>query len=112
MQSIKLTSHVGADGVLKLHIPLGLPDTELEVVVVLQPLAPASQRPAAEELGWPPGFFEETAGALQGDPLVREPQGEYEVREELEQIIQPAPVSEPLPTLEGRVPEGWKDAIY
>ncbi|WP_242053724.1 hypothetical protein [Nostoc sp. FACHB-888] len=24
-----------------------------------------------EELGWPPGFFEQTAGCLQDDPLVR-----------------------------------------
>ena len=27
-------------------------------------------------------------------------------------VIQPAPVLKPLPELEGRVPEGWKDAIY
>ncbi|MEN2383759.1 MAG: type II toxin-antitoxin system ParD family antitoxin [Gloeotrichia echinulata IR180] len=37
-----------------------------------------------EELGWPAGFFEQTAGCLQDDPLVRYPQGEYEVRESLE----------------------------
>ena len=37
-----------------------------------------------EELGWPPGFFEETAGMWQGEPLVRGEQGEYETREELE----------------------------
>ncbi|MFN6514613.1 MAG: type II toxin-antitoxin system ParD family antitoxin [Nostoc sp. CreGUA01] len=37
-----------------------------------------------EELGWPPSFFEQTAGCLQDDPLVRYPQGEYEVREPLE----------------------------
>ncbi|MBW4494793.1 MAG: hypothetical protein KME26_17245 [Oscillatoria princeps RMCB-10] len=36
-----------------------------------------------EELGWPPGFFENTAGCLQDDPIVRWPQGEYEEREEL-----------------------------
>ncbi|HXH13072.1 MAG TPA: hypothetical protein VNP04_25285 [Alphaproteobacteria bacterium] len=27
-------------------------------------------------------------------------------------IIQPKPRLKPLPKLEGRVPEGWKDAIY
>jgi Bacterial antitoxin of ParD toxin-antitoxin type II system and RHH len=37
-----------------------------------------------EELGWPAGFFEQTAGCLQDDPLVRYPQGEYEAREPLE----------------------------
>ncbi|WP_016951730.1 DUF2281 domain-containing protein [Anabaena sp. PCC 7108] len=37
-----------------------------------------------EELGWPPGFFEETAGCLADDPIQRYPQGEYEEREQLE----------------------------
>ena len=36
-----------------------------------------------KELGWPPGFFQEVAGGWQGEPLVREEQGEYEVRDEL-----------------------------
>ena len=49
-----------------------------------QPLTSTSQQPVAEERGWPPGFFEATAGAWQGEPLVRGEQGEYEVREELE----------------------------
>ena len=34
--------------------------------------------------GWPIGFFEETAGAWEGEPLVLEAQGEYEQRLELE----------------------------
>lgn len=33
--------------------------------------------------GWPPGFFEATAGAWAGEPVVREAQGDYEVRDEL-----------------------------
>ncbi|MFP4394393.1 MAG: hypothetical protein ACLFTI_03935 [Anaerolineales bacterium] len=32
---------------------------------------------------WPAGFFEATAGRWAGDPLVREPQGDYETRAEL-----------------------------
>ena len=82
MQSIKLQSHVGADGILKLEIPLGLTNANLEVLVVIQPLiSPASTSP--EDLGWPPGFFEETFGSLKNAPLVRESQGEYEIRDEL-----------------------------
>ena len=27
---------------------------------------------------WPPDFFEATAGAWAGEPMVREPQGDYE----------------------------------
>jgi len=34
--------------------------------------------------GWPVGFFEATAGAWEGEPLTREPQGEYEKRLELD----------------------------
>lgn len=34
--------------------------------------------------GWPIGFFEATAGCFQGAPLVREPQGDYEERLELD----------------------------
>lgn len=43
------------------------------------------QAPSAttEELGWPPGFFERTAGAWKGEPLVRESQGTHEERDEL-----------------------------
>jgi hypothetical protein len=29
-----------------------------------------------------------------------------------EVIIEPKPSLQPLPELEGRVPEGWKDAVY
>ena len=37
-----------------------------------------------DEYGLPIGFFEETSGAFQGEPLVRGHQGEYEMRLELE----------------------------
>ncbi|MGQ0593113.1 MAG: hypothetical protein ACT4QB_10815 [Gammaproteobacteria bacterium] len=41
--------------------------------------------PLDEELraGWPPGFFEATAGAWQGESLERAPQGDFEQRETL-----------------------------
>ncbi len=29
-----------------------------------------------------------------------------------EVIIEPKPLLKPLPELEGRVPKGWKDAVY
>lgn len=37
-----------------------------------------------EKLGWPPSFFERTAGCLQDEPLVRYAQGELPERELLE----------------------------
>lgn len=84
MQSIKIRSHVGKDGILHLDIPVGIADKEIEVMLIYQPLEPSAQPKTPEELGWPPGFFEQTAGCLQDDPLVRYPQGEYEEREPLE----------------------------
>ena len=91
MQSIKLHSHVGPDGILKLEVPVGLNDTDLELFLIVQPVIKSDlstttepkTNQSPEELGWPPGFFEQTAGSLADDPIERPPQGEYEVREEL-----------------------------
>jgi len=45
---------------------------DIDVVVMYQPVEAPAKKPTTEELGWPPGFFEATAGQWQGDPLVRE----------------------------------------
>jgi hypothetical protein len=74
MRTIPMRGKTGADGVLHLSIPVGTPEAEFEVVVNLYP--------QTADNGWPLGFFEETAGAWQGE-LERAPQGEYEKREEL-----------------------------
>ena len=83
MRNVHTRSRVGRDGLLKLEIPTDFSETEIDVVVVYQPIESTSVKPSQEELGWPPRFFEETAGQWQGEPLTREPQGEYEIREEL-----------------------------
>ncbi len=82
MNSIQLKTRVGTDGVLKLEIPVEVTETDLDVLVVFQPLA---RRPTADpdKLGWPAGFFETVAGGWQGEPLVRAPQGDYEDRADL-----------------------------
>jgi hypothetical protein len=79
METITLHSRVGADGLLKLQVPVKMTNTELDVVLIVQPVAAAGQ-----DLGWPPGFFEQTYGSFRDQPLVRESQGEYEVRYELD----------------------------
>ncbi|BAY29296.1 hypothetical protein NIES2107_11370 [Nostoc carneum NIES-2107] len=84
MQSIKLCSHVGADGILHLEIPVGITDKEMEVMVIYQQIEPSAHAKTPQELGWPPGFFERTAGLLADDPIQRYPQGEYDTRESLE----------------------------
>lgn len=69
MQTIKLDAHIGSDGKLKLELPLGFADEDVEVLVVIQP---------KEKRNWPPGYFERTAGALADDPIKRHPLKEYE----------------------------------
>lgn len=80
MQSITLNSHVGPDGMLKLDIPTDLSDVDVEVVVIVQPSEPRE----VNGRSWPTNFFEQTYGLYRDHPLVREPQGEYGVRDELE----------------------------
>ncbi len=75
MQTIKVNARTGYDGVLKLELPIGVSNTEVEVVLVIH---------AEEKRGWPPGYFEETAGSLADDPIERPPQGGYEARDALE----------------------------
>ncbi|MBW4429559.1 MAG: hypothetical protein KME50_35660 [Nostoc desertorum CM1-VF14] len=76
MDSIKIRSHVGKDGILHLDIPVEMPDTEIEITVTIQKVTP-------QERGWMPGFFEEVIGGWVGEPLERAEQGEYETREPL-----------------------------
>ena len=83
MQSIKLHSRVGSDGILHLDIPLDLRDKDLEVMVIFQPLESSTSVKTPQELGWMPGFFEEVIGGWVGEPLVRAEQGDYEIREPL-----------------------------
>jgi hypothetical protein len=64
MQTIKLETHIGADGILKLELPLEISDADLEVLVVVQ---------RKEKRSWPPGYFERTAGSLADDPIERPP---------------------------------------
>lgn len=79
MISIQTKTRVAADETLTVQVPTDLPETEVEVMLVVQPIA---ARP--EELDWPEGFFEETYGSLKDDPIERAPQGELEVREALQ----------------------------
>ena len=74
MQHLTFHTHVGADGLLNLHIPVGVSNVDLDVVVVLHPVAPT---------GWPAGYFEQTYGACADDPLIRDDEGAYEPREPL-----------------------------
>jgi hypothetical protein len=68
MQTIQISDRTGADGMLTLRVPIGRPDTEVDVVVVVQTKGPAGG-------GWPPGYFD-LFGSITDDTFVRPPQGE------------------------------------
>ena len=55
MRAVQFHSHVGADGVLKIEVPVGVKDTELDVVVIV---SPADTAAGAIDGNWPPNFFE------------------------------------------------------
>jgi hypothetical protein len=76
VSTVHLSATAGPDGVLRLSIPVGAAG-EFEVTVVATP------KPAAEELGWPPGYFDRTAGAIPDFSV--EPR-EVDVREEREEL--------------------------
>jgi hypothetical protein len=73
METIRVLEKTGKDGALNLRIPLDKPETNFEVVVIVQPCAPTSA--TAAERGWPPGYFD-LAGAITDETFVRQPLGE------------------------------------
>ncbi|MGD1804013.1 hypothetical protein ACP6PL_01035 [Dapis sp. BLCC M126] len=86
METIKLTTRVDRDGNLTIQLPKDLADRELEIILVYQQNKLEKSAKTPEELGWPPGFFEKTAGCLADENLVRYSPCEYENRETIEQL--------------------------
>lgn len=80
METFKLQTHIGADGILKVELPTGFSQRDVDVVVVLNP-TPVE---LLDDLGWPIGFFDRTYGALADDPLERPPQLPLEQRDPIE----------------------------
>ena len=81
MDTVKLHSRTDRNGILHLDIPVNRQNTDLEVTVTFIPIQSGDSN--KDELGWSEGFFDRTAGAWVGEPLVRGEQGEYPQREEL-----------------------------
>ena len=76
MNVIRMTATADADGVLRLHLPVGV--GEFEVAVVLAAKASANGTPPAngtpEERGWPAGYFENTYGSITDESFMLHPQ--------------------------------------
>jgi hypothetical protein len=84
MNKVILTSRVGADGVLNVTVPLRPEDANQTVRVTVEALdeaeAPATRPTTREE--WLK-FIEKTAGSITDPTFERQPQGEYEQRDQL-----------------------------
>jgi hypothetical protein len=76
MQTIRVLEKTDKDGTLQLRIPLGKPEAEYEVILVIQPQETPSKAATPEERGWPPGYFEATFGSIDDETFIRHPQGE------------------------------------
>ncbi len=60
MKSVTLQAHTGPDGNLRLDVPTGFADTDVDVVVVIQPHVPVAPAEGQDAHGWPVGFLERT----------------------------------------------------
>jgi hypothetical protein len=72
MESIKLRSHVGKDGILHLDIPVNMPETDLEITVTFQPIQIVKDSAEVEDfnqLEWHE-FIARTAGSCADDPII------------------------------------------
>lgn len=87
MESIKIRTYIGDDGILQIQLPPEIANQELDVVIVFQPVIQKSiQSPTEtpEEIGYSRKFVEEVIGSWEGDPLERPEQLPFEEREEIQ----------------------------
>ena len=76
MVTIPVKTRLEADGILNLRLPTGLPETDVEVVVVVQPVETGANT-------WPADFFQETFGAFADNPIERGSEAAFDDREVL-----------------------------
>ena len=85
MSVIRMTATSGPDGVLHLSVPAGRAgEFEVTVEFVPKPDANDTAPKTPEELGWPPGFFQNVIGSIDDEAFVAPPR----------------PPAEPLPPLD------------
>jgi hypothetical protein len=84
METIKLRTHVGEDGIVKLEFPVNMINREFEVLVVIQPVMKPIETEALDAMGYPIGYFDETYGSLADDPIERPEQLPIDIRDEIE----------------------------
>ena len=72
----ELIAQVGADGVLTLTVPLNREDANKSVRVIVETVGPAMSQEEWKQ------FVESMAGRITDPTFIRQPQGEYEQRDE------------------------------
>ncbi len=83
MQSITVQSHVGEDGILRLQIPVGVKDADLQVTINFQLPGSNGTVKSPEASDWPPSYLEKVIGSWQGEFPDIKNEGDHEKREEL-----------------------------
>ena len=84
MRTLTVRAQINKRGLLTLEMPRELANQEVDLVIVYEQVDQMAKESEPPEVGnWPAGFYAATAGAWQGEPLLREDQGEYEVRDSL-----------------------------
>jgi hypothetical protein len=74
-QTLRVTERTGKDGVLHVSIPLGAPEADFEVTLVVRPKMTEPSPAAHDRAGWSPDYFD-LAGSIDDETFVRPPQGE------------------------------------
>jgi hypothetical protein len=79
MRVIQMSAKADPDGVIRLTIPVGMAGGEFEIAVVVSAKPTANgtvntvKPKTPEELGWPPGYFENVIGSIDDETFVAPP---------------------------------------
>jgi hypothetical protein len=81
---LRVLAKTDPDGRIRLTFPGGEPGSYHDLAIAIAPHQEPATQPTPEELGWPPGFLEQTYGSITDESFARQPQGELEEREGLD----------------------------
>jgi hypothetical protein len=76
---MRLSARVGADGVLRLNVPVGINEADREVQVTVEPVSASNKMTQEQWAAWVASM----AGSISDPSFRRHEQGAYEERETL-----------------------------
>lgn len=77
METIQVRSRSDGDGILHLDVPVNLKDAEFTVIIKAVKSEPVGE-------GYPAGFFEQTYGSCQDDPIDVDDEG---IADDLDELL-------------------------